>query len=67
MSESLTLGDRLRAARRTRNPSTAQLAQKVAVSASYIQKLESGARKALPSLVLSLAKALHFGPEVLTG
>ena len=67
MSENLTLGDRLRVARRTRNLSTAQLAQKVAVSASYIQKLESGARKASPSLVLSLAKALHFGPEVLTG
>ncbi|MFJ8602272.1 helix-turn-helix domain-containing protein [Streptomyces shenzhenensis] len=67
MSENLTLGDRLRVARRTRNLSTAQLAQKVAVSASYIQKLESGTRKASPSLVLSLAKALHFGPEVLTG
>ncbi|MDX3121586.1 helix-turn-helix transcriptional regulator [Streptomyces scabiei] len=67
MSENLTLGDRLRVARRTRNLSTAQLAQKVAVSASYVQKLESGARKASPSMVLSLAKALHFGPEVLTG
>ncbi|MDX3224524.1 helix-turn-helix transcriptional regulator [Streptomyces sp. ME19-01-6] len=67
MSENLTLGDRLRVARKTRNLSTAQMAQKVAVSASYIQKLESGARKASPSLVLLLAKALHFGPEVLTG
>ncbi|WEH18427.1 helix-turn-helix transcriptional regulator [Streptomyces sp. VNUA24] len=67
MSENLTLGDRLRTARRTRKLSAAQLAQKVAVSPSYVQKLESGARKASPSLVLALAKALRFGPEVLTG
>lgn len=67
MSENLTLGDRLRIARRTRKLSAAQLAQKVAISPSYVQKLESGARKASPSLVLALAKALHFGPEVLTG
>ncbi|CAK7284864.1 helix-turn-helix domain-containing protein [Streptomyces misionensis] len=67
MSENLTLGDRLRVARRTRKLSAAQLAQKVAISPSYLQKLESGARKASPSLILALAKALHFGPEVLTG
>lgn len=67
MSENLTLGDRLRIARRTRKLSAAQLAQKVAISPSYVQKLESGARKASPSLALALAKALHFGPEVLTG
>ncbi|NEA56630.1 helix-turn-helix domain-containing protein [Streptomyces sp. SID13666] len=67
MSETLTLGDRLRIARRTRKLSAAQLAQKVAISPSYVQKLESGARKATPSLVLALAGALHFGPEVLTG
>ncbi|MFI5808577.1 helix-turn-helix domain-containing protein [Streptomyces sp. NPDC051561] len=67
MSENLTLGDRLRIARKTRNLSAAQLAQKAAISPSYVQKLESGARKAPPSLVLALAKALHFGPEVLTG
>lgn len=67
MSESLTLGDRLRVARRTRKLSAAQLATKVAISPSYVQKLESGARKATPSLVLALANALHFGPEVLTG
>ncbi|MFI8105337.1 helix-turn-helix domain-containing protein [Streptomyces sp. NPDC086023] len=67
MSETLTLGDRLRIARKTRNLSAAQLAQRVAISPSYVQKLESGARKASPSLVLALAKALHFGPEVLTG
>ncbi|MFF4520454.1 helix-turn-helix domain-containing protein [Streptomyces bluensis] len=67
MSENLTLGDRLRTARRTRKLSAAQLAQKVAISPSYVQKLESGARKASPSLVLALAKALRFGPEVLTG
>jgi transcriptional regulator with XRE-family HTH domain len=67
MSENLTLGDRLRTARRTRKLSAAQLAQKVAVSPSYVQKLESGARKASPSLTLALAKALRFGPEVLTG
>ncbi len=63
----MTLGDRLRIARRTRKLSAAQLAQKIAVSPSYVQKLESGARKASPSLVLALAKALRFGPEVLTG
>lgn len=67
MTENLTLGDRLRIARRTRKLSAAQLAQKVAISPSYLQKLESGARKATPSLVLALANALHFGPEVLTG
>ncbi|MFJ7164140.1 helix-turn-helix domain-containing protein [Streptomyces globosus] len=67
MSENLTLGDRLRIARRTRKLSAAQLAQKVAISPSYVQKLESGARKASPSLVVALARALHFGPEVLTG
>ncbi|WP_435270110.1 helix-turn-helix domain-containing protein [Streptomyces sp. 1222.5] len=67
MSENLTLGDRLRIARRTRKLSAAQLAQKVAISPSYVQKLESGARKASPSLILALSKALHFGPEVLTG
>ncbi|MFE5162652.1 helix-turn-helix domain-containing protein [Streptomyces sp. NPDC056697] len=67
MSESLTLGDRLRVARRTRKLSAAQLATKVAISPSYVQKLESGARKATPSLVAALASALHFGPEVLTG
>ncbi|MEU3499211.1 helix-turn-helix transcriptional regulator [Streptomyces hundungensis] len=67
MGESLMLGDRLRVARKTRGLSAAQLAQRVAVSPSLIQKLESGARKATPSLILSLARALHFGPEVLTG
>ncbi|MGW5674036.1 helix-turn-helix domain-containing protein [Streptomyces sp. NPDC003860] len=67
MGESLTLGDRLRVARKTRGLSAAQLAQRVAVSASLIQKLESGARKATPSLISALARALHFGPEVLTG
>jgi transcriptional regulator with XRE-family HTH domain len=67
MTENLTLGDRLRIARRTRKLSAAQLAQKVAISPSYLQKLESGARKATPSLMLALANALHFGPEVLTG
>lgn len=67
MSESLTLGDRLRVARRTRKLSAAQLATKVAISPSYVQKLESGARKATPSLVAALANALHFGQEVLTG
>ncbi|MFI7336991.1 helix-turn-helix domain-containing protein [Streptomyces sp. NPDC050085] len=67
MSENLTLGDRLRVARRTRKLSVAQLAQKVAISPSYLQKLESGARKASPSLILALSKATHFGPEVLTG
>ncbi|MFE2426955.1 helix-turn-helix domain-containing protein [Streptomyces sp. NPDC059373] len=67
MTESLMLGDRLRVARRTRGLSAAQVAAKVAISPSYVQKLESGARKATPSLVLALASALHFGPEVLTG
>jgi transcriptional regulator with XRE-family HTH domain len=67
MTENLTLGDRLRIARRTRRLSAAQLAQKVAISPSFLQKLESGARKATPSLTLALANALHFGPEVLTG
>ncbi|WP_432012705.1 helix-turn-helix domain-containing protein [Streptomyces cucumeris] len=67
MSESLTLGDRLRIARRTRGLSAAQLANKVAISPSYVQKLESGARKATPALVAALANALRFGQEVLTG
>ncbi|MGW0489073.1 helix-turn-helix domain-containing protein [Streptomyces olivaceus] len=67
MSENQTLGDRLRIARRTRRLSTAQLAGRVAISPSYVQKLESGARKASPTLVLALANALRFGPEVLTG
>jgi transcriptional regulator with XRE-family HTH domain len=67
MGESLMLGDRLRVARKTRGFSAAQLAQRVAVSVSLIQKLESGARRATPSLALALARALRFGPEVLTG
>ncbi|NUK13990.1 helix-turn-helix transcriptional regulator [Streptomyces lunaelactis] len=67
MAENVTLGDRLRIARKIRRLSVAQLAQKVAVSPSYIEKLESGKRKAPLSLVLALAKALHFGVEVLTG
>ncbi|MEV6007284.1 helix-turn-helix transcriptional regulator [Streptomyces sp. NPDC051976] len=67
MSDDLTLGERLRTARRTRQLSTAQLAERVAISPSYLQKLESGARRASPSLTLALAKALRFGPEVLTG
>ncbi|MFF2928069.1 helix-turn-helix domain-containing protein [Streptomyces celluloflavus] len=56
------LGDRLRVARKTRGLSAAQLAQRVAISVSLLQKLESGARKATPSLILALARALHFGP-----
>ncbi|MFD3836778.1 helix-turn-helix transcriptional regulator [Streptomyces sp. NPDC058642] len=67
MAENVTLGDRLRIARKVRRLSVAQLAQKVAVSPSYIEKLESGKRKAPLSLVLALAKGLHFGVEVLTG
>ncbi|EME98522.1 helix-turn-helix domain-containing protein [Streptomyces mobaraensis NBRC 13819 = DSM 40847] len=63
----LTTGDRLRIARRARGLSAAQLAQKVAISPSYVQKLESGKRKPSPALVLALAKALHLGPEALTG
>ncbi|MBZ4318422.1 helix-turn-helix domain-containing protein [Streptomyces huiliensis] len=62
-----TPGDRLRIARRARGLSAAQLAQKVAISPSYVQKLESGKRKPSPALVLALAKALHLGPEALTG
>ncbi|MFF0568267.1 helix-turn-helix domain-containing protein [Streptomyces sp. NPDC004041] len=67
MGESLMLGDRLRVARKTRGLSAAQLAQRVAISVSLLQKLESGARKATPSLILAPARALQFGPEVLTG
>ncbi|MFI0737198.1 helix-turn-helix domain-containing protein [Streptomyces sp. NPDC021100] len=62
-----TTGDRLRIARRARGLSAAQLAQKVAISPSYVQKLESGKRKPSAALVLALAKALHLGPESLTG
>ncbi|WP_312018523.1 helix-turn-helix transcriptional regulator [Streptomyces sp. I05A-00742] len=67
LSHRLTPGDRLRIARRARRLSAAQLAQKVAISPSYVQKLESGKRKPSPALVLALAKALHLGPEALTG
>lgn len=67
MTNDLTLGERLRTARKTRQLSVTQLATKVAISPSYLQKLESGARKATPSLMLAIANALRFGPEVLTG
>ncbi|MGI5339716.1 helix-turn-helix domain-containing protein [Streptomyces sp. CA-181903] len=63
----LTPGDRIRIARRARHLSAAQLARRVAISPSYVQKLESGKRKPSPTLLAALAKALHLGPEALTG
>ncbi|MGA5703049.1 helix-turn-helix domain-containing protein [Peterkaempfera bronchialis] len=62
-----TFGERLRTARKTRMLSAAQLAQKVAVSPSYVQKMEAGTRKPTSGMVLALAQALRFSPEVLTG
>ncbi|MFD7921369.1 helix-turn-helix domain-containing protein [Streptomyces sp. NPDC059740] len=67
MSHSTTLGERLRVLRRARKLSTTQLAQRVAISPSYVQKLESGARKAGPDLLASLSQALRCPPEALSG
>ncbi|MFE0059937.1 helix-turn-helix domain-containing protein [Streptomyces sp. NPDC059003] len=67
MSEDQPFAERLKTARKMRGLSATQLAQKVAISPSYLRKIESGSRKAPARLVLDFAKALYVGPEVLTG
>ncbi|MFC8124452.1 helix-turn-helix domain-containing protein [Streptomyces sp. NPDC057302] len=65
--EQQSVAKRLKTARKMRGLSAAQLAQRVNISDSYLKKIEAGSRKASARLLLDLARALHIGPEVLTG
>lgn len=62
-----TIGQRIRELRKLRQLSVRQLALKVSVSVSLIEKLECGDRNPSPALIAQLARALSVGVERLTG
>lgn len=62
-----TVGREVRELRKIRGYTVRQLADKILVSASLLEKIESGARQASPALVTRLAQALRVGPDRLTG
>ncbi|WP_033818877.1 helix-turn-helix domain-containing protein [Kitasatospora sp. MBT63] len=62
-----TIGARIREHRKIRRLSVRELATRVAVSPSAMEKYESGARNPAPGLVVRIARALAVGPERLTG
>lgn len=67
MSDTDSVGARIREWRHTRQLSAQQLADKVHISANYLLKIESGKRTASRRILLDLANALHVGINVLDG
>ncbi|MFD3517691.1 helix-turn-helix domain-containing protein [Streptomyces sp. NPDC058657] len=61
------IGKRIREVRKIRQLSVRQLATMVALSPSSLEKYESGDRNPPPGVIAQLARALHVGPDRLTG
>ncbi|MEV5138414.1 helix-turn-helix transcriptional regulator [Streptomyces syringium] len=61
------VGTRIREHRKIRQMTVRQVAAKVQISASLLEKIECGDRNPAPGLVAQLAKALGVGPDRLTG
>ncbi|WP_432096376.1 helix-turn-helix domain-containing protein [Streptomyces sp. bgisy100] len=61
------VGKRVREMRKVRQLSVRQLAERVTISVSLLEKIESGSRNPAPGLVTQLARALNVGPDRLTG
>ncbi|QEU72044.1 XRE family transcriptional regulator [Streptomyces nitrosporeus] len=67
MSTHHHVGERIRELRKVRQLSVRQLAERVTISVSLLEKVESGRRTPSPGLVAQLARALAVGPDRLTG
>ncbi|MFJ5117903.1 MULTISPECIES: helix-turn-helix domain-containing protein [unclassified Kitasatospora] len=61
------IGDRIREHRKIRHMTVRELAGKVNISPSTLEKYEAGSRNPSSGLLVRLAKALAVGPERLTG
>ncbi|WP_424891775.1 helix-turn-helix domain-containing protein [Streptomyces sp. XH2] len=67
MSTTSHIGERIRELRKVRQLTVRQLASRVKISPSLLQKFESGDRNPAPGLIAQLARALGVGPDRLTG
>ncbi|MFJ1649636.1 helix-turn-helix domain-containing protein [Streptomyces sp. NPDC088258] len=61
------IGKNIREVRKVRQLTVRQLAGKIAVSVSTLEKYESGDRNPPPGVIAQLARHLHVGPDRLTG
>ncbi|MGW6457582.1 helix-turn-helix domain-containing protein [Streptomyces sp. NPDC055078] len=61
------IGQRIRENRKVRQLTVRQLAAKVSISTSTLEKYESGLRNPPPGVIAQIARALHIGPDRLTG
>ncbi|MGW1223720.1 helix-turn-helix domain-containing protein, partial [Streptomyces californicus] len=61
------VGQRIREVRKTRQLTVRQLAEKLSVSTSLLEKFESGDRSPSSGTIARIAKALSVGPDRLTG
>jgi transcriptional regulator with XRE-family HTH domain len=61
------VGQRIRELRKVRQLSVRQLAGRVAISVSLLEKVERGDRTPNPGLIAQLAQALAVGPDRITG
>ncbi|MCX4676681.1 helix-turn-helix domain-containing protein [Streptomyces sp. NBC_01433] len=61
------VGQRIREIRKVRQLSVRQLADRVSISISLLEKIESGHRSPSPGLIAQLARALKVGPDRITG
>ncbi|MCF3101409.1 helix-turn-helix transcriptional regulator [Streptomyces roseoverticillatus] len=67
MSTASHIGQRISELRHVRQLTTRQLAAKVNISVSFLEKIERGARNPSPGLIPRLAEALGVGPDQITG
>lgn len=67
MSDSTHIGRRIREVRKMRQLTVRQLAARVAISVSALEKYERGDRTPATGLVAQIARALKVGPERLHG
>lgn len=63
----IIMGQRIRSARKSREMSTEELAEKVGVAVESIGHIECGARKPSLSLLFKIAEALNASLDYLTG
>ncbi|MFE9296609.1 helix-turn-helix domain-containing protein [Streptomyces niveus] len=61
------VGQRIRELRKMRQLTVRQLAGRVSVSVSLLEKIERGDRTPAPGLVAQLARAMSVGPDRITG